>query len=78
MGCHALLEGIVPTQGSNPCLLRLLHWQAGSLLLVPSGNPILLYMQRQKDGSQIDGWAEEQEKIRLDQSLSRVRLFATP
>ena len=34
-GCHALLQGIFPTQGSNLCLLRLLHWQAGSLPLVP-------------------------------------------
>ena len=25
VGCHALLQGIVPTQGSNPHLLRLLH-----------------------------------------------------
>ena len=31
-GCHALVWGIFPTQGSNPCLLRLLHWQAGSLI----------------------------------------------
>ena len=31
MGCHALPEGIFLTQGSNPHLLRLLHWQAGSL-----------------------------------------------
>ena len=36
VGCHALLQGIFPTQGSNPCLLGLLHWQAGSLPLVPS------------------------------------------
>ena len=27
--------GIFPTQGSNSCLLRLLHWQVGSLPLVP-------------------------------------------
>ena len=27
VGCHALLQGIFPTQGSNPCLLCLLHWQ---------------------------------------------------
>ena len=27
---HALLQGIFPTQGSNPCLLRLLHWQMSS------------------------------------------------
>ena len=32
VGCHALLLGIFPTQGSNPHLLRLLHWQVGSLL----------------------------------------------
>ena len=25
MGCHFLLQGIFPTQGSNPHLLRLLH-----------------------------------------------------
>ena len=24
-GCHAHLQGIFPTQGSNPCLLHLLH-----------------------------------------------------
>ena len=27
--CHFLLQGIFPTQGSNPCSLCLLHWQAG-------------------------------------------------
>ena len=37
MGCHSLLQGIFPTQGLNPCLLWLLHWQAGSLQLVPPG-----------------------------------------
>ena len=31
MGCHALLQGIFPTQGLNLSLLRLLHWQADSL-----------------------------------------------
>ena len=29
----ALLQGIFPTPESNPHLLRLLHWQAGSLPL---------------------------------------------
>ena len=33
MGCHFLLEGVFPTQGSNPCLLCILHWQPGSLPL---------------------------------------------
>ena len=39
VGYHALLQGIIPTQGSNPDLLRLLHWQAGSLPLVLPGKP---------------------------------------
>ena len=33
VGCHFLLQGIFLTQGSNLCLLHLLHWQADSLLL---------------------------------------------
>ena len=37
MGCHALLQGIFLTQGLNLCLLSLLHWQPGSLSLVPLG-----------------------------------------
>ena len=37
--CHALFQGIFPTQGLNLCLLCLLHWQAGSLPLTPSGKP---------------------------------------
>ena len=39
MGCHALLQGVFPTQGPNLCLLCLLHLQAGSLPLVPPGKP---------------------------------------
>ena len=27
MGCHALLQGIFPTQGSKLCLLKLLHYR---------------------------------------------------
>ena len=32
-GFHPLLQGIFLTLGSNPHLLDLLHWQAGSLSL---------------------------------------------
>ena len=32
VGCHLLLQGIFPTQGSNPGLL---HWPSPSLLLAP-------------------------------------------
>ena len=39
VGCHFLLQGIFLTQGSDPRLLRLLHWRAGSLPLAPLGRP---------------------------------------
>ena len=39
VGCHALLQGIFPTQGLNRHLLHLLHWQVGSLPLAPPGKP---------------------------------------
>ena len=39
-GCHALLQGIFLTQGLNPSLLCLLHWQMGSLPLASPGNPL--------------------------------------
>ena len=35
VGCHFLLQGILPTQGSNPHLLCLLCWRVGSLPLAP-------------------------------------------
>ena len=36
-GCQLLLQGILLTQGSNPHLLCLLHWQADSLSLASPG-----------------------------------------
>ena len=39
VGCCALLQGIFPTQGLNPCLLHLLHREGGSLPLAPPGKP---------------------------------------
>ena len=35
--------GIFLTQGWNPLLLRLLHWQVDSLLLTPPGKPLNLH-----------------------------------
>ena len=34
VGCHFLLQGIFPTQGSDPCFLSLLHYR--QILLPPS------------------------------------------
>ena len=39
VGCNALLQGDLPTQGSNAHLLHLLLWQTASLPLVPPGKP---------------------------------------
>ena len=36
VGCHFILQGIFPTQGSNS---HFLHWQADSLPLSQEGNP---------------------------------------
>ena len=36
---HSLLQGIFPTQGPDPSLLRLLHWQVHSVPLAPPGKP---------------------------------------
>ena len=42
---HVLLQGIFLTQGSNPHLLYLWHWQAGSLSLAPPGTDISHWSQ---------------------------------
>ena len=41
--CQALLQGIFPTQGSNPHLLHLLCWQVDSLPLSQQGSPLSCY-----------------------------------
>ena len=43
MRCHFPLQGIFLIQGSNPHLLTLLHWQAGSFPLSPPRSPKYLY-----------------------------------
>ena len=47
VGYHALLQRIFPTQGLNPHLFCLLHWQVGSLPLTPTEKDIFLNMQLQ-------------------------------
>ena len=55
VGCHALLQGIILAQGSNLCVLCLLHRQAGSLPLAPPGKPLIHthWLQITADGQQI-------------------------
>ena len=45
VGCHALLQGVFLTQILNLRLLYLLHWQAGSLPLVPPGKPVWITLK---------------------------------
>ena len=40
VGCHFLLQGVFPTQGSNP---HLLHWQVDSLPLSHQRSPYLCF-----------------------------------
>ena len=47
VSCHALLQGIFLTQGSNPRLSCLLSWRAGSLPPAPPGEPADLCRQPQ-------------------------------
>ena len=42
VGGHALFQGIFLTHGSNLCFPCPLHWQAGSLPLLPPGKPCYL------------------------------------
>ena len=38
--CHFLLQGIFLTEGSNPPLLHLMHWRAGSSPVEPPRKPL--------------------------------------
>ena len=67
---HFLLQGISPTQGSNPCLLHLLHWQADSLPAEPLGNPSGInytgwYKLPMLPNSQVPGKYKKKPQFRL-------------
>ena len=48
VGCHFLLQGMFPTQGSNLRLLCLLHWQADSLPLSHLGSHFIYTLLQTK------------------------------
>ena len=48
VGCHSLLQGILPTQGSNLSLLHLLHWRAGPWPLAPPGLVIFFFFSEKE------------------------------
>ena len=59
--CHSLLQGIFLTQGSNPSLLCLLHWQPGG----PPGKPPASLRSSQIPGNEVGmrdiAWKEKSE-----------------
>ena len=65
--------GDLPSQGLNPSLLHLLHWHMDSLPLSHLGSP-LYYVKTQQKDSHLWGSGH----FSSVQSLSHVRLFATP
>ena len=61
MSRHFLLQGIFPTQGLNPCLLRLLPWQAASLPLSHQGSPGSDVLRCQNPERTLETGAEDEE-----------------
>ena len=53
VSCYFLLQGIFPTQESNPHLLRLLHWEADSLPPHHLGSPENQEMTHFQEGDTI-------------------------
>ena len=52
VGCHALIQGIFPTQESNPCLSSL-ALASSSLALAPPGKPL-------------GNWVKQTAKFRIE------------
>ena len=78
VGCHALLQGIFPTQGSNLSLLCLLHWQAGSLPLAPPEKALLQNTcQNCLEQSYLENGPADPLLLLLLSCFSCVRLFVT-
>ena len=78
VGCHALLQGIFLTQGSNPCLLCLLHWKAGTLPIVSPGklttyDNLLLLSRLSRD---ILENMQERERRLQEKNLKKDHLWA--
>ena len=67
VGCHFLLQGIFPTQGSNLHLLCLRHWQVNSLPLSYLGslNYLVAPNKTQAQNWAPDGfwWQESQPRL---------------
>ena len=61
VGCHTLLQGIFPTQGSNLCLFYLLNWQVGSSSLAPSGCCTFSHQQLHEVGTALSAHVTDEK-----------------
>ena len=55
MGCYFFLQGYLPTQGLNPHLFPLLHWQTVSLPLSHLGSAITQFLTTLSNSAMIMG-----------------------
>ena len=55
VGCHVLLQGIFPTQGSNPHLLKLLH-ASGFLTTEPPWGTPNIFQPSAKNWHEMEKW----------------------
>ena len=71
VGCHALLQGIFLTQGSNLSLSRLLHWQVDSLPPAP-----LQFSRSVVSDSATPRTAERQASLSITNSWNLLKLMS--
>ena len=75
VGCHALLQGIFLTQGSNPSLLCLLHLHAGSLPLALPGKHRTKTLYRKNKTTPGSLWAVDASVCSKYKSLGSVEIL---
>ena len=72
VGYHFLFQGIFLTQGSNPHILCLLHWQMGSLPLAPPGKPLLTLRERESESRSVVSDSLQPHGLYKSMEFSRI------
>ena len=78
MGCHSLLKGVFLTQGLNPCLSCLLHWQADSLPLSYQGSPLNLFPAMCTEAAGVPGVETGQQNPQQSGSARADKVVTQP
>ena len=69
-GCHFFLQGVFLTQGWNPWILLLLHWQADSLAPAPPGKHSLRWIVKRKPCERTEEIQQFQRSTQVDGSIT--------